>query len=84
MGGWFDAFYDLSTDRQLGMAAGPIPDTSLRRYTDGWPDDDADAFKVCMRAMDAAFLEQPGEQPDPELAGSTNPARDAFRSTFGR
>lgn len=82
--GWFDAFYDLSTDRQLGMVAGPIPDASICRFTAGWPDEDAAAFKACIRAMDGAFLEKSDAEPSPDAEASSNPARDAFRGTFRR
>lgn len=54
------------------------------RYVHGWNEDDAWAFEACMRAMDGAFLEKPEDAPNPELAGSSNPARDMFRSTFRR
>lgn len=81
LGGWYDYFFDLSTDRQLGMVAGPIPDASICRCTDGWPDEDAQAFAACIRAMDAAFLEKRDDEP---VEASTNPARDAFRGAFRR
>jgi hypothetical protein len=84
IGVWFDAFFDLSTDRQLGMVAGPIPDASIRRYTAGWPDDDVEAFRTCMRRMDAEFLAKRDDEPQPEAQASSNPARDAFRGTFKR
>lgn len=82
--GWYDAFYDLSSDRQIGMVAGPLPDSSIRKYVEGWCDEDAQAFKHCMRAMDAEFQKKPEDSVDPDLEASPNPARDAFRGAFRR
>lgn len=53
---WLADFFDLSTDRQLTQYGhGPIPSASIARHTEGWPDSDADAFRACIRAMDAAY-----------------------------
>lgn len=60
---WWEAFFELSTERQIGMAAGPIPHGAIERWSDGWPWDDADAFHQCMRAMDALYLK--GDKSDP-------------------
>lgn len=86
LGGWYDDFLELSTDRQIGMGIGPIPASSIARHTAGWPEDDADAFRTCIRAMDAVYLDHAAgkgrDRPSPDLAGSDNPARDAFRAAF--
>lgn len=82
----YDAFWELSTDRQIGMAAGPIPASSIARETVGWPDDDAEAFRIAMREMDGVWLEHTRRgrdgAPDRDMTGSDNPARDAFRAAF--
>ena len=88
---WLSAFWELSTDRQIGMAAGPIPAASIARHTAGWADVEAEGFRRCIRAMDRAYLEaiapgpdgKPKQRPDPAIAASDNPARDVFRAVFG-
>lgn len=65
---WLSAFFDLSTDRQItGYGSGPIPAASIDRHVSGWPADEADAFRRCIRAMDDAFRDalapaKPGEE----------------------
>lgn len=54
---WLAAFWELGTDRQLGMATGPIPAASIDRHTAGWPRDDAAMFRRVMRALDGAYLD---------------------------
>lgn len=88
---WLADFWELSTDRQIGMGVGPIPAGSIARHTAGWPCDEAEMFRRCVRAMDRAYLEAVNPGPDgkvrkpadPRLAASDNPARDAFRAAFG-
>jgi hypothetical protein len=50
---WLDAFWELSTDR--AYAGGPIPASSIS----AWPVIPAErtAFRRCIRAADAAYLE---------------------------
>jgi hypothetical protein len=84
---WYEDFLALSTDRQIGMGIGPIPESSIERHTADWPDEDREMFTACIRAMDAVYLEQANKRdgddaPDPALASSDNPARDAFRAAF--
>lgn len=59
LGEWYEAFSELSTDRQIGMGLGPLPSASIDRYISdhdlGY--DDADMFRACMRAMDELFRE---------------------------
>lgn len=79
---WFEAFWELGTDRQIGQVVGPIPAASIDRHTAGWPDAEAQAFRRCIRAMDQVFLKsQRGSVSVPE---SEDPARDAFRSGMRR
>jgi|TARA_R100000479_G_scaffold176487_1_gene131347 hypothetical protein len=81
-GGWYEDFFDLSTDRQLGMVAGPIPKASIDAHVAGWPYDEADMFRAVIRAMDDAYLSH-GSEDEPIEDGIS--ARDAFRqSTAGR
>lgn len=56
----WDAFWNLSTDRQVGFATGPIPWTAVDRYAVRHHIDDADAFErfhSLLRSMDGAYLE---------------------------
>lgn len=77
---WFSDFMELSTDRQMGMAAGPIPAGSIDRHVAGWPDDDAALFRKVIRAMDAVYLQS--QKPDGAVPESDNPTRDAFRAVM--
>lgn len=90
---WVDAFWELSTDRQLGYGAyGPIPGSSISRYTRGWPRDEAELFRQCIRAMDRVFLSGEKEvlpatlpeEPAADASGIVNLARDNFRAVFKR
>jgi len=62
---WYNDFFELSTERQIGMAAGPIPWSSIERWTLGWPWDDVDCFHTCIRAMDALYLQGDKSEPPP-------------------
>lgn len=79
---WYDDFQELSTDRQLGVVAGPIPRSSIVEHTRGWPDDDAEMFRICMRRMDALYLSF-----DPELQAQSIPVemspQDKLKAIFG-
>lgn len=56
---WLELFWELSTDRQIGMSVGPIPSASIDReiQTSGMACDEADLFRHCMRQADKAYLE---------------------------
>lgn len=56
---WLTAFLELSTDRHFGMRAGPLPSASIDRWIDrnGIGQDEEQAFRACMRAMDKAYRE---------------------------
>lgn len=77
---WFDDFFELSTDRQIGMAIGEIPAASIDRHTAGWLDEDREMFRICMRRMDAVFRAKPEERE--EVSDDPNAARDAFRAAM--
>ncbi len=76
----YNDFFDLSTERQIGMGPGPIPASAIERHTAGWPYDAAWMFRHCIREMDRAYLAKPDEPT--EQTCSDNPARDAFRHAF--
>ena len=54
-----DAFRDLGTCRQLGMATGPIPWLAVMEYGDRHEltRDNTQALAVIIRAMDARYLD---------------------------
>ena len=87
---WVDAFWELSTDRALGFGgAGPIPNSAIRAYSSGWPADEREAFRVCIRAMDSVFLQgdkeviaPPAQEEGVEPDKISNNARDQFRAAF--
>lgn len=56
---YMNAFWTLSTDRNLGMAEGPIPWTAIDRYAIrhdiwGW---DFERFEFLIKAMDVTYIE---------------------------
>ncbi len=55
-GGWYEDFWKLSTERQVGFGVGPIPASAIDRHVAGWGYEDAEAFEICMRAMDGVYL----------------------------
>lgn len=53
------------------------------QHTLGWPDDDAQMFRECIRALDGVYLRHANRTGDePEIEGSDNPARDAVRGVL--
>lgn len=77
-GGWYEDFWELSTERSLAFGAGPIPKTVIDNHVYGWRYDDADMFRTVIRAMDSAYMGIVNK------TGSSEPpaqsAMDAFRS----
>lgn len=55
---YWNAFYDLSSDRSFGMGVGPIPYSSVCRYAEahGMGRDEFDYFHTIIRAMDTEYL----------------------------
>lgn len=55
---YWDAFHELSTERQIGMGAGPIPRSAIKVYADelGIVGDDYDPFHLIIRKMDNEYL----------------------------
>lgn len=59
---FWNAFRELSTERQIGMGIGPIPWSSINRYAQYHPFVDASVLKEVIRAMDGVYLSsQQGE-----------------------
>lgn len=81
---WYGDFHRLSKDRQIGMAVGPLPHSTIMVHTAGWPDDEAEMFEACMDAMDAAYLKNIGKKPQEAPQPISNePVGQAFARMFG-
>lgn len=55
---WF-AFFELGTERQIGMGLGPIPRSAIRDYANEWgihSVDEFDRFSGIIGALDDEFL----------------------------
>lgn len=82
-GGWFEDFWNLSTNRQIGFGVGPIPQSEIDRHTAGWDYEDAEMFEVCIREMDRVYMMRTNKTEDAPPAASS--PMEAFRSaTSGR
>lgn len=83
-GGWCEDFWRLSTERQIGMGIGPIPQSAIDRHVVGWDDEDADLFEFCIREMDGVYLMKSNKvEKAPAPTGGS--AREAFRqATAGK
>ena len=55
----WEAFFELSWDRSVGMTWGPIPSSSIRQYATDYQltAEEAYEFGLNIRAMDAVWLE---------------------------
>jgi hypothetical protein len=64
---WLNAFWELSTDRQIGMGVGAIPASAITEWAAraGLDDIEAESFRSCIRAMDRAYLDF-ANKPDAE------------------
>ena len=50
-------FWELSTDRQIGMSAGPIPHRSIIGAIQFYGITEVETFIGCIRAMDKVFMD---------------------------
>ncbi|WP_446650564.1 phage tail assembly chaperone [Alcaligenes faecalis] len=57
---YWQAFWELSTDRQVGMASGPVPWTAIHAYAQSERITDVSSFAGIIRAMDDAYLSHQG------------------------
>lgn len=82
-GGWYDDFWRLSTERQIGFGVGPIPASAIDKHVAGWGYEDAGMFEICIRAMDRAYLMKANSSDEAPPTDAS--PMDAFRSaTSGR
>jgi hypothetical protein len=54
----WEAFHELSTERQIGMAMGPIPRSAIKAYADEFAmtGDEFDEFNRIIRAVDNEYM----------------------------
>lgn len=53
---WFDAFWELSSNRAIGLDVGPIPSLAVDFWARRLSADDKQDFVYCIRRMDTAYL----------------------------
>ncbi|MCK9513519.1 MAG: hypothetical protein M0R28_20155 [Pigmentiphaga sp.] len=69
----------LSTMERAVVKAMAIPAQSIRDASRNMTPEDAEMFRICIRAMDRVFLRHQNGGADPE---PTMTARDSFRAAF--
>ena len=74
---WYAAFWELCSDRQIGMGVGAIQYTSIRLYTAGWPPDEVTLFTRVIRAMDRIYLDHANSDDERKSF-----SREMFRGAF--
>lgn len=59
LGLFMTAFWDLSNDRQVGQALGPIPWSSINRYADTYDFDEElrEDLHMILRDVDRAYID---------------------------
>lgn len=72
-GGWYEDFWRLSTDRQIGFGVGPIPASAIDRHIAGWGYEDAEVFEFCIRRMDEVYLMKANSTEDKTVAPGPPP-----------
>ena len=57
------SFYDLSTDRSMGMGIGPIPYSAIIRFITYWDleQESADLLIEVVKAMDSLYMDHVNE-----------------------
>ena len=70
------------------MAVGQIPAAAIDRFTQGWADDDALLFRLVIRKLDSAYLEdtkpsKDGKQAPQQTVSSQPFSKKIFRSSLG-
>lgn len=76
-GGWYEDFWRLSTERQIGMGVGPIPASAIDKHVAGWGYEDAEMFEICIRELDGVYLMRANNDEDATPAPSS--PMEAFR-----
>ena len=53
---YFSAFWDLSTERCIGLSAGPIPESKIYEYAQREEIEEYDEFRLIIGSMDNEYL----------------------------
>lgn len=63
---WLRAFWELSSERQIGFGLGSIPHSAIRNWADraGYDEDESESFLGAMRVLDRVWLEQASSKSD--------------------
>lgn len=72
---YWNAFWELATDRQSGMSPGPIPWSSIIRYAEIHEIRDIDIFIESIKAMDSVYLAHVSES----SSSQTTMTRELFK-----
>ena len=80
---YMQAFWDLSTERQLGFTVGPIPESAIQRYygVKGMSPAMMVLFKTVIRAMDQTYRDW--AESERKKAQKKNDSRGVARSHIG-
>ncbi len=82
---YWQAFTDLNTSRQLGMAEGPIPWTAINQWAirHHIVDDDFDRLVLILKGMDAVYMKHRSKSSQKVIGKNkriTPPMRQSIRS----
>lgn len=79
---YWEAFGDLSTERQIGMGLGPIPRSAIQSYAKefGITGDEYEIFQRIIRKMDNKYLEMSSSRKPRDDKGLVAPADDPERT----
>lgn len=61
---YMNSFWELNTERQIGMGLGPIPSSKITEYGHrvGLDSDNIDLLRAVIRRMDVVYLEWKDEE----------------------
>jgi hypothetical protein len=79
---WLDAFWELSTERHIGMGPGPIPNSAIGHWAQKLVIDEPSMFLACIRAMDKVYLDHAGAPKDEDTVSSHTMSPDLFDKLF--
>lgn len=79
---WLEAFWELSSERQLGFGYGKIPHSAIVQWSikNDHDEDDAESFLGVIRAMDQVWLEYIAESRDDKTGSHSLGATQRKRS----
>ncbi|WP_210319283.1 phage tail assembly chaperone, partial [Aureimonas glaciei] len=82
LGAWIDAFWELSTERQIGMGSGPIPSHAIDRWAERLGAE-LGMFRAAVRAMDRVYLDHINTPADEHAARQTVSDRPVTTELIG-